>query len=87
MAKFYRIDPLLINQGEIRNRGIEIQANWNDRVNKDFSYFVSGNFSYLKNCVSDIGVKNADGSPGVWTDSDSKFRNMPYTRQTAEESL
>lgn len=78
------LDPLLINQGEIRNRGIEIQANWNDRVNKDFSYFVSGNFSYLKNWVSDIGVKNADGSLGVWTDSDSKFRNIPYTRQTAE---
>ena len=78
------LDPLLINQGEIRNRGIEIQANWNDRGNKDFSYFVSGNFSYLKNWVSDIGVKNADGSPGVWTDSDSKFRNIPYTRQTAE---
>lgn len=78
------LDPLLINQGEIRNRGIEIQANWNDRVSKDFSYFVSGNFSYLKNWVSDIGVKNADGSPGVWTDSDSKFRNIPYTRQTAE---
>ena len=78
------LDPLLINQGEIRNRGIEIQANWNDRVNKDFSYFVSGNFSYLKNWVSDIGVKNADGSPGVWTDSDSKFRNIPYIRQTAE---
>lgn len=78
------LDPLLINQGEIRNRGIEIQANWNDRVNKDFSYFVSGNFSYLKNWVSDIGVKNADGNPGVWTDSDSKFRNIPYTRQTAE---
>ena len=78
------LNPLLINQGEVRNRGIEVQANWNDRVNKDFSYFVSGNFSYLKNWVSDIGVKNADGSPGVWTDSDSKFRNIPYTRQTAE---
>ncbi len=78
------LNPLLINQGEVRNRGIEVQANWNDRVNKDFSYFVSGNFSYLKNWISDIGVKNADGSPGVWTDSDSKFRNIPYTRQTAE---
>lgn len=78
------LNPLLINQGEVRNRGIEVQANWNDRVNKDFSYFVSGNFSYLKNWVSDIGVKNADDSPGVWTDSDSKFRNIPYTRQTAE---
>ena len=78
------LNPLLINQGEVRNRGIEVQDNLNDRVNIDFSYFVSGNFSYLKNWVSDIGVKNADGSPGVWTDSDSKFRNIPYTRQTAE---
>ena len=38
----------------------------------------------MKNWVSDIGVKNADGTPGVWTDSDSKFRNIPFTRQTAE---
>jgi tonB-linked outer membrane protein, susC/ragA family len=78
------LDPMLINQGEVRNRGFEISANWSDRINKNFSYFVSGNFSYLKNWVSDIGVKNADGTPGVWTDSDSKFRNIPFTRQTAE---
>ncbi len=78
------LDPMLINQGEVRNRGFEVTASWNDHINKNFSYFISGNFSYLKNWVSDIGVKNADGSPGVWTDSDSKFRNIPYTRQTAE---
>lgn len=78
------LDPMLINQGEVRNRGFEVTASWNDRINKNFSYFISGNFSYLKNWVSDIGVKNADGTPGVWTDSDSKFRNIPYTRQTAE---
>lgn len=78
------LKPLLINQGEVRNRGFEIQANWNDRLNEDFSYFVSGNFSYLKNWVSDIGVKNADGTPGVWTDADSNFRSIPFTRQTAE---
>lgn len=56
------LDPMLINQGEVRNRGFEISANWSDRINKNFSYFVSGNFSYLKNWVSDIGVKNADGT-------------------------
>jgi len=78
------LDAMLVNQGEVRNRGFEVTASWNDRIGKDFSYFVSGNFSYLKNWVSDIGVKNADGSPGVWTDSNSKFRNIPFTRQTAE---
>lgn len=78
------INPMLVNQGEIRNRGFELQVSWNDKITKDFSYFVSGNFSYLKNWVSDIGVKAADGSSGVWTDSDTKFRSLPYMRQTAE---
>lgn len=78
------LDPMFVNQGEVRNRGFEVSANWNDRINKNFSYFISGNFTYLKNWVSDIGVKNVDGTPGVWTDSDSKFRVIPFTRQTAQ---
>lgn len=78
------LDPMLINQGEVRNRGVELQASWNDRINKDFSYFVSGNFSYLKNWVSDIGVKDEDGNPGVWTETNSTFRILPYVRQTAQ---
>lgn len=86
------IDAMLVNQGEVRNRGFEAQINWNQQVNKDWSYFVAGNFSYLKNWVSDIGVKNSDGTPGVWTgitDSngnpfDGSFRSIPYIYQTAE---
>lgn len=77
------LDAMLINQGEVRNRGFEVTASWSDRINKNLSYFVSGNFSYLKNWVSDIGVKNADGSPGVWT-NDKRFRSIPYMIQTAE---
>lgn len=78
------INAMMVNQGEVRNRGVEIQANWSDRINKNFSYFVSGNFTYLKNWVSDIGVKNADGTPGVWT-NDKSFRTIPYMIQTAED--
>ena len=85
------IDAMLVNQGEVRNRGFEAQINWNQQVNKDWSYFVSGNFSYLKNWVSDIGVKNTDGTPGVWTGItkndayfDGSYRNLPYMYQTAE---
>lgn len=77
------LEAMLINQGEIRNRGVEVQLSWNDKVNKNFSYFVSGNFSYLKNWVSDIGVKQEDGTPGVWTGGGG-FRNIPYIYQTAE---
>lgn len=77
------LDAMLVNQGEVKNRGFEAQVSWNHQVNKDWSYFVSGNFSYLKNWVSDIGVKNEDGTPGVWT-GDGSFRNIPYIYQTAE---
>lgn len=78
------LDAMLVNQGEVRNRGFEFQANWSDRVNNNFSYYISGNFSYLKNWVSDIGVKNADGTPGVWV-GEGEFRStLPYMYQTAE---
>lgn len=78
------LDAMLVNQGEVRNRGFEFQANWSDRVNNNFSYYISGNFSYLKNWVSDIGVKNADGTPGVWV-GEGEFRStLPYVYQTAE---
>jgi TonB-linked SusC/RagA family outer membrane protein len=77
------LEAMLINQGEIRNRGFEAQVSWSDRINKDFSYFMSGNFSYLKNRVSDIGVKRDDGTAGVWTGGGA-FRNIPYVYQTAE---
>lgn len=77
------VDAMLVNLGEVRNRGLEVSAGWNDRVGKDWSYFVSGNLSYLRNWVSDIGVRNADGTPGVWT-NDKSFRSIPYMYRTAE---
>ncbi len=86
------LDAMYINQGAIRNRGFELQANWSGRINKDLSYFVSGNFSTLKNWVSDIGTKNSDGTPGVWQfgptgngeTGDGSWRNLPYMYQTTE---
>ena len=77
------IRPMLINQGEVINRGFEAQLSWNDHINNNFSYFVGANFCYLNNKVSDIGVKNDDGTPGVWT-GDGSFRELPYMYQTAE---
>ena len=78
------LDAMLINQGEVRNRGVEFDASWREQVNKDFSYFISANFAYLKNWVSDIGVKDEDGNPGVWTEENSVFRSLPYVKQTAQ---
>jgi TonB-linked SusC/RagA family outer membrane protein len=39
------------NLGEVLNRGIEFQLGWRKTVNKDFSYFINGNFTYAVNKV------------------------------------
>lgn len=78
------LDPQLVNLGEIRNRGVEFQANWNHRVNRDWTYYVNGNLAWIRNKVTDIGVTNADGEPGVWTGGGSFRSIIPYIYQTAQ---
>ncbi|WP_316791435.1 TonB-dependent receptor [Pedobacter frigoris] len=43
------------NLGKITNKGIELSLGWNDKVGEDFSYGVSGNFSYNENVVNSLG--------------------------------
>ncbi|HXO74608.1 MAG TPA: SusC/RagA family TonB-linked outer membrane protein, partial [Puia sp.] len=39
------------NLGKVLNRGIEFQLGWRKTVNKDFSYLMNGNFTFVKNKV------------------------------------
>ena len=75
------LDPMLVNQGEIRNSGIELLANWKDKLSKDFSYWVGANFSYNKNEVISTGVLDEDGNAGTWTGG-GDFRMMPWIYQS-----
>ncbi len=77
------LDAMLVNMGEIRNRGLEVTATWSDKIGKDWKYYVTGNFSWLKNWVSDIGVKDSEGNAGVWTGGGG-FGQIPYIYQDAE---
>lgn len=43
------------NLGTIDNKGIEVSAGWHDKIGKDFSYTINGNFSVNKNDVESIG--------------------------------
>ena len=45
----------LTNLGNISNKGIEVSLGWNDKIGKDFTYSINGNFSYNKNKVVSIG--------------------------------
>ena len=76
------LSAMLVNQGEVRNRGFEAQIGWNDKAG-DWTYFVNANYSYNKNWVSDIGVKTSTGESGVWTGGGS-YRQIPNFYQTQE---
>lgn len=51
-----------INSGEVKNRGIEFEITWQDRIGKDFRYFIRPNFTFARNEVvfmNEVGYKNA----------------------------
>jgi len=60
--------PPIINGGDVKNTGLEIQLNFNDQVTSDFSYNVNFNVTKIKNEVTKLpaGVDFIDyGSFGV----------------------
>jgi TonB-linked SusC/RagA family outer membrane protein len=74
----------LVNDGEITNKGLEFTFGWNDRINKDWSYFVNANLATLKNKVTNIGPVNPEtGEKPVWTDG-GDFRSTIYPYRTRE---
>ncbi|NDP28188.1 MAG: TonB-dependent receptor [Flavobacterium sp.] len=57
------------NAGEIINKGFEFSASWNDRVNDEIQYSVSGNLTTLNNEVTSVyeeGFQVIDG-PSILT--------------------
>ena len=46
-----------VNKGEVRNRGVELAMSYRNSIGK-FNYFVSGNISYNKNKVLELGTSD-----------------------------
>lgn len=81
------VDPLQINLGEVKNQGVELTAGWANKVGKDFSYYVNGNFAWLKNEVTDTGTYDDDGNPGIWlgdVHGHSDFKGLNNLFQTTK---
>lgn len=51
---------IIKNVGVIRNSGLELALNWNDKINDNLSYTIGGNISTLKN-----EVRNLYGQPYI----------------------
>lgn len=47
--------PFFTNLGKINNKGVEVSLGWSDKIGKEFTYNLSGNFSYNKNRVESLG--------------------------------
>ena len=47
----------LSNIGSIKNNGIELSANWTERVNKDLTVVISGNLTTFNNKVLELATK------------------------------
>lgn len=55
----YGLNAPYINGGDVRNTGVELGLNWNDRIGKDFTYGAAFNFATNKNEVTRIA--NTEG--------------------------
>ncbi len=73
LAGFSGAKNSLENLGEIRNRGLELSASWNDRLGNDgLSYSLAGNFTTIDNKVLSLGrgpedaIFAANGLPDHW---------------------
>ena len=76
-------DKPTINSGEVVNKGIEIEAAWNDKIGKDFNYYLRGNLAYVHNEVTETSERDENGEWVDWTPSNG-FRNLKdWIRTTA----
>jgi TonB-linked SusC/RagA family outer membrane protein len=40
-----------LNIGIVNNKGIDLEIGWNDKIGKDFSYYIKPNFSFARNKI------------------------------------
>ena len=67
-----------INGGDVKNTGIELGLAWNDRIGKNFNYFVNVNGAYNKNKVGNIpnedGIIHGEGGSVLYDNSGEFYR-------------
>ena len=44
-------DASYVNAGIVKNRGVDFEIGWQDRIGKDFSYYIRPNFTFARNQI------------------------------------
>lgn len=55
-------DAVLQNLGEVSNRGVDIELSWNDKIGKDFRYYIRPNLTFSRNRLeykAEVARKNS----------------------------
>lgn len=55
-------DAALLNLGEVSNRGVDIELSWNDKIGKDFRYYIRPNLTFSRNRLeykAEVARKNS----------------------------
>lgn len=52
MSSMFGATIPMVNLGEVKNKGYEIEIGYKDKIGKDFGYFVNGNIAYVKNTIT-----------------------------------
>ncbi|HEX9512121.1 MAG TPA: TonB-dependent receptor [Puia sp.] len=58
------LQPPTINNGAVRNKGFEFSARYQDRIGKDFNFYVVGNFQAYRNKLESFGKDEITGPDG-----------------------
>ena len=64
-----------VNSGKVRNRGIEVTANYNWRINNDWSWYTGVTFAYNKNKILETYTPEGSNVPNpIELDISNRFR-------------
>ena len=70
-------DAALQNLGEVSNRGVDIELSWNDKIGKDFRYYIRPNLTFSRNR---LGYKAEVARKNSWRKETGKrlYENFVY---------
>ena len=68
----------LAHLGEVTNKGIEVALSWDDKINENWSYNLSGNYSHNKNNLNKIANENVSPIRG------GDLANGQYTKYLSD---
>jgi len=52
----------IINDGAVRNKGVEFSVQYNDRIGKNFTWYVGANFQRYRNVLEQFGKREISGT-------------------------